>query len=151
MNESAEFAKKTLEDILSFFGQNLEVSVKLSEDVIELSVPSSSMNGFLIGQNGDNLRAMQHLLISILKNAEMELTRVNLDIAEYKKQRADRLAEQVMQWAESVKSSDNPMELHPMNAADRRTVHKTIGEAEGLVSSSAGEGRDRHVVISPAS
>ena len=78
MNESAEFAKKTLEDILSFFGQNLEVSVKLSEDVIELSVPSSSMNGFLIPQNADNLRAMQHLLISILKNAEMELTRVNL-------------------------------------------------------------------------
>jgi spoIIIJ-associated protein len=151
MNESAEFAKKTLEDILSFFGQNLEVSVNVSDDVIELSVPSSSMNGFLIGQNGDNLRAMQHLLISILKNAEMELTRVNLDIAEYKKQRADRLAEQVMQWAESVKSSGNPMELHPMNAADRRTVHKTIREAEGLVSSSAGEGRDRHVVISPAS
>ncbi len=151
MNDSAEFAKKTLEDILSFFGQNVEVTANVSEDVIELNVPSSSMNGFLIGQNADNLRAMQHLLISILKNTEQELTRVNLDIADYKKQRADRLAEQVVQWAEAVKKSNEPMELHPMNAADRRTVHKTIGEIDGLISSSAGEGRDRHVVISPTS
>lgn len=151
MNDSAAFAKQQLEDLLSFFGLNVAVEVEVDEDVIELSVPTSSMNGFLIGQNGDNLRAMQHLLISMLKNAEKELTRVNLDVADYKKQRADRLSEQVKQWIATVKESGQPMELLSMNAADRRTVHKTVGEAEGVTSESAGEGRDRHVVISPTS
>ena len=149
MNSAADFAKKSLEDMLSFFGQNITVDAQISEDVIELNVPSTSINGFLIGQNGDNLRAMQHILISMLKNAEQELTRVNLDIAEYKKQRADRLAEQVVQWAEAVKKSGQPMELHAMNAADRRTVHRTITDTDGVSSESAGEGRDRHAVISP--
>lgn len=150
MSDSADFAKKQLEDMLSFFGLNVSVKANVSEDVIELEVPSSSMNGFLIGQNGDNLRAMQHLLISMLKTGEQELTRVNLDIADYKKQRAERLSEQVVQWAEAVKKTGQPMDLHSMNAADRRTVHKTISEIDGVSSESAGEGRDRHVVISPS-
>lgn len=148
--DAANFAKKQLEDMLSFFGLNVAVEVKVEDDVIELDVPSTSMNGFLIGQNGDNLRAIQHLLIAMLKSSEQELTRVNLDVADYKKQRTERLAEQVRQWADSVKKSDRPMDLHSMNAADRRTVHKTITGIEGVSSESAGEGRDRHVVISPS-
>lgn len=147
---SEEFAKKQLEDMLSFFGLNMKIDSAIDEDVIELNVPSSSMNGFLIGQNGDNLRAMQHLIASMLKSAEQDITRVNIDIADYKKQRADRLAEQVKQWADSVIKSGTSMELHAMNAADRRTVHKTISETAGVSSESSGEGRDRHVVITPS-
>lgn len=148
--DSADFAKKRLEDLLSFFGLNVAVEVELDEDVIELKVPSTNMNGFLIGQNGDNLRSIQHIIASILKNSDQELTRVNVDIADYKKQRAERLAEQAKQWAEAVIKSGQAMELHSMNAADRRVVHKAVGETSGATSESAGEGRDRHVVISPA-
>lgn len=147
--EAANFAKKQLEDLLSFFGLNVAVEAGVEDDVIELNVPSTSINGFLIGQNGDNLRSIQHLIASMLKNSNQELTRVNVDIADYKKQRAERLAEQVKQWASAVSESGQPMELHSMNAADRRTVHKTVSEVGGLSSESVGEGRDRHVVISP--
>ena len=147
--EAAQFAKKQLEDLLSFFGLNVAVEVAVEDDVIELNVPSTSINGFLIGQNGDNLRSIQHLIASMLKNSNQELIRVNIDIADYKKQRAERLAEQVRQWADTVSKSGQPMDLHSMNAADRRTVHKTISSIEGLTSESVGEGRDRHVVISP--
>jgi spoIIIJ-associated protein len=35
-----------------------------------------------------------------------------------------------------------------MNPAERRVVHKVIGEYSELVTESEGEGRDRHVVLS---
>jgi predicted RNA-binding protein Jag len=38
------------------------------------------------------------------------------------------------------------MDLEPMNAADRRVIHKLAGEY-GVTSESAGEGRDRHIVL----
>jgi spoIIIJ-associated protein len=38
------------------------------------------------------------------------------------------------------------MELKPMNAADRRVIHKLAAES-GLTSESVGEGRDRHIVL----
>ena len=74
---------------------------------------------------------------------------MNVDVADYKKHRADRLAQQAREWAERVKKSGEAMELRPMNAADRRVVHQAASEY-GLDTESIGEGRDRRVVLTPA-
>lgn len=149
MEEAIQYAKKYLEDTLSFFGLNVEVHATADDDVIQLSVPSSHLNGFLIGQHGDTVRALQFIVSNALKNQDHDHTRVNVDVADYKKQRADRLAAQAAEWLKQVEASGEPMELKPMNAADRRIVHKLADEA-GLGTESVGEGRDRHVVLKPA-
>lgn len=146
MEESIQFAKKYLEDILSFFGLNIDVYATSEEDVIELSVPSTHMNGFLIGQHGDTMRSLQYMVATALKNNGYEYSRVNVDIAEYKKTRHEHLAEQAEQWIEKIKGTGKPMALRPMNAADRRIVHKVASE-HGIVTESEGFGRDRHVVL----
>ena len=146
MEEAISFAKKYLEDILSFFGLNVDVHATHEDDVIELNVPSTHMNGFLIGQNGDTVRALQYTVSNALKCKDFEYFRVNVDIADYKKARSDRLAEQVEKWAKDVKKSGADTELRPMNAADRRIVHKVAAD-HGLKTESVGEGRDRRVVI----
>lgn len=149
MEESILYAKKYLEDMLSFFGLNTDVYATNSDDeVIELHVPSTHLNGFLIGQHGDTLRAMQFMVSNALKNNDYEVTRVSIDIADYKKQRSDRLSDQAKAWMEKVKDSGKEMQLKPMNAADRRTIHKLAGEY-GLTTESEGEGRDRHIVLKP--
>lgn len=147
---SLQFAKKYLEDILSFFGLNTDVYTTTEDgEVIEMSVPSTHLNGFLIGQRGETLHALQFLVASALKNGDFELCRVNIDVADYKKQRADHLAKQVEEWIAEVKDSGKPKDLAPMNAADRRTVHRVATEF-GVTSESEGEGRDRHIVLKPA-
>lgn len=146
MEEAIVYAKKYLEDLLSFFGLNTDVHATSEDDVIELEVPSTHLNGFLIGQKGENMRSMQFLISSALKNQGFEYTRVNVDVAEYKKQRAQRLADKAEEWVKRVKETGEPMELAPMNAADRRTVHK-LAQEWGLTSESTGEGRDRRIVL----
>lgn len=149
IEESIQYAKKYLEDLLSFFGLNTEVYATAEDDVIELSVPSTHMNGFLIGQHGETMRALQYMVSMSLKSKDFEYTRVNVDIADYKKNRQERLAEVAQDWIQKVKESGEPMSLKPMNAADRRIVHKVAAEY-GLETSSEGEGRDRHIVLKPA-
>lgn len=146
--DAVAYAQKYVEDLLTFFGLNVEVGATRDEDVIELSVPSTHLNGFLIGSNGETLRAIQSLTMNALKNQNLELTRVNVDVADYKRHRNERLAAQVRQWVEQVRSSKENMPLRPMNAAERRVVHHTVSEYGGVASASEGEGRDRHVVIS---
>lgn len=149
MEESIQFAKKYLEDLLSFFGLNTDIYATNSEDeVIELHVPSTHLNGFLIGQRGETMHALQFLVSSALKSNGYEITRVNVDVAEYKQQRAERLSEKALAWIERVKESGEPMDLHPMNAADRRVVHRLAGE-HGIETESVGEGRERHIVLKP--
>lgn len=149
--QSISFAKKYLEDLLSFFGLNTDVTVRCEDEVIELSIPSTHLNGFLIGQRGDTLRSLQYLLSMALKNNAAELTRVNIDVANYKRHRAERLAEQVREWCVQVMNSGSPMPLKPMSPADRRVAHHVVGEFGQLESHSEGESRERHLVITKKS
>lgn len=150
MEDSIHYAKKYLEDLLSFFGLNVEVQASNSDDeVIELQIPSTQLNGFLIGQRGETMHALQFLVGSALKSQDYEISRVNVDVAEYKLQRAERLREKALTWINAIKESGEPMHLSPMNAADRRVIHKLAGE-HGITTHSEGEGRDRHIVLTVA-
>ncbi len=144
---SIQFAKKYVEDVLSFFGLNTDVYAT-SEDgtVIELSVPSTHLNGFLIGQRGDTLRSIQYLISSALQNQCYEIVRVSVDVADYKRHHADRISQTAESWIEKVKQTGEPFEVKSMNAADRRTIHRLAAE-HGLTSDSEGDGRDRHIVL----
>lgn len=145
---SISYAKKYLEDTLSFFGLNMDVKASADEDVIELKVPSSHLNGFLIGHNGDTLRSLQFLVSTTLRNHDAELHRINIDIADYKAQRADRLVSKIKETLDNIQQTGEPSALEPMNAADRRVVHQAVSEYPDLQTQSEGEGRDRHIVIS---
>jgi len=149
LDEAITWGKKYLEDLLSFFGLNTEVHGTSDDEVIQLNVPSTHLNGFLIGQHGDNMRSFQYLTSTALKNNGFTHNRVNVDIAGYKKQRAERLSERAEEWVNKVKESGEPMDLKPMNAADRRVVHKLAGEY-GLITDSVGFGPERHIVLKPA-
>jgi spoIIIJ-associated protein len=153
MNDNIEeailYAKKYLEDLLSFFGLNIDVYATTEDkEVIELNVPSTHLNGFLIGQRGDTMRALQYTISTALKNQNYVHTRVNVDVADYKKHRADRLAVQAEEWFKEVRDSGKAKDLAPMNAADRRVVHKAASDF-GLETESVGEGRERHIVLKP--
>jgi spoIIIJ-associated protein len=149
MEEAILYAKKYIEDLLSFFGLNTDVyATTEDEEVIELDIPSTHLNGFLIGQRGDTLRAVQYTISTALKNQNFSHTRVNVDVAGYKKQHAERIAKQAEEWFDEVKKTGEPKDLAPMSPADRRTVHKAA-EDYGLTTESVGEGRDRHIVIKP--
>lgn len=147
-DESVRFATKYLEDLLSFFGINVAVDSTIDDEVIQLSVPSTSMNSLLIGRNADNLRALQYIVSQALAAKEAEVTRVNVDVADYKRQRADRIAEKAEGWINKVRETGQPMRLD-LSPADRRVVHKLAEDYSGVTTHSEGEGRERQLVIEP--
>ena len=139
IEEAILFAKKYLEDLLSFFGLNTDVYATTEDhEVIELNVPSTHLNGFLIGQRGDTMRAMQYLISTALKNQNFAYSRVNVDVADYKKNRAQRLLARAEEWFKEVRDSGSPKELAPMNAAERRVIHQAATDY-GLETESIGE------------
>lgn len=146
--ESIDYARKYVEDLLSFFGLNTDVRAGADEEVIEISIPSTHLNAFLIGQRGDTLRQFQYLVSTTLRNKDAELYRVNLDIADYKRQRNDRLRDQAEEWVKKVRDSGETMSLRPMSAAERRVVHQAVSDYSDVETHSEGEGRERHIVLS---
>jgi len=148
--ESIAFAKQYLEDIISFFGVNVTVTTEYNDDVIELSVPSTELNSILIGRNAETLRSIQYMVSTVLRNKEATISRINVDIADYKKQRAERVAKQAQEWIEEVRRTGSSHVAH-LNAADRRIVHGVASEYSDIRTFSEGEGRERTITIAQVS
>ena len=148
--QSVEFARKFLQDIISFFGENIEVTATVEEDMLELYVESSDSNSILIGRNAETLKSLQYIVSTALRNKGAELVRVNVDIADYKKQREEQIAEKARGWIEEVRATGDSY-IARINAADRRVVHQVAQEYSDIRTYSEGEGRDRHIVIAQAS
>ena len=148
--ESIKFTEKYLADLLSFFGINADVVTEYNDDVIEVSVSSTGDNSLLIGRNAETLRSIQYLLSTTLRNRDAAVTRVNVDIADYKKQRADKVAKQAREWIEEVLRTGDSY-VADLNAADRRIVHRVADEYPNVKTFSEGEGRERRIIIAQQS
>lgn len=148
--ESIDYAKKYLQDIISFFGVNATVEADCHEDVIELNVSSTDLNSILIGRNAETLRSLQYIISTTLRNKNAEVTRVNVDIGDYKKQRAEKVATQAREWIENVRKTGDTF-VGDLNAADRRIVHHVASEYEDIHTHSEGEGRERRIIIAQKS
>lgn len=149
MEEAGFFAKQYLEDLLSFFGLRADVSLNFDEENIYLDVPSTHLNGFLIGARSETLKALHGLTAAAMQQQSDQYYRLHLDIANYKKQREERLNRQVQVWIKEVKAKKADKKLEPMNPAERRIVHQ-LANKEGLTTQSVGEGDQRYVVLKSA-
>ena len=148
--QTIKFAKQYLEDLLTFFDLNLDVDVKIEDDIVVVAVPHSDRSSNLIGRNAETLRSIQYLLSATLNNAGAPVSRVNLDIADYKKQHAEKIIEKARGWIEEVRRTGESKIVN-LNAADRWTVHHLASEYSDIETHSEGEGRDRQLIISQKS
>ena len=108
--------------------------------------------GRLIGFKGENLTALQLIINQMMsrQGGESEsFKRVILDVSGWRQNKEAELTEKAKEWAQSVKESGNEMELEPMPSWQRRIIHMSVQDIEGVESESIGEGRDRHLVIRP--
>ena len=150
MAGTLEFAKVRLEELVSFFGINVSVEADVTDDGIQLNIGSTPSSPRLIGHRGETLRAIEYLLNQMVKAHDGDSPRVMVDVAGYKEARRHSLEELARETAERVKASGEEEELKPMNPADRRVVHMTLREIEGVESESRGDGFDRRIVVVPA-
>ena len=149
-----EIVQELTRRILSLLGADVQ-SVTIENESGQLTVRASVAEaGFLIGKEGENLKALQHILaIMVSKKSDLAVrpNDFNLDINNYRKEREDYLAAVAKNSAAEAISTKRSIELPPMSAYDRRIVHLTIEGIEGVKSESLGEGETRRIIIKPVS
>jgi spoIIIJ-associated protein len=128
----------------------LEASVDVTEDADEIRATVNGDDlGLLIGKHGATIDAVQHLAARTAFRGEEERKRVTVDAAGYRERReaslhraADRAVEDALQFKRSV-------ELEPMSAAERRTVHEYLRDRTEIQTHSEGDEPERRLVVSP--
>lgn len=147
----ADIITEFLEGLLVAMGAEGTVTrTDVDEETVELSVDGSDL-GLLIGPKGQTLTAVHELSRTVLQRQATgrHVGRVRIDIGGYRQRRAEALARFVRQQAEAVLEAGASRALEPMNSADRKVVHDTINEIDGVTTISEGADPHRRVVIVP--
>ena len=104
----------------------------------------------LIGEHGQTLAEIQHLLKAILKRKINEHFFLDLDINDYKKKKNDYLKEMARNLADEVALTKKEKWLSPMPPYERRIIHMELAGRSDVSTESLGEEPDRKIVIRPS-
>jgi spoIIIJ-associated protein len=144
---------KKIENLIKDFFQKMECPVELEAflegNVFCVNIKSDEAR-LLIGQGGQTLADLQHLLTKIVKNNFEEEIFLSLDVENYKKRKIDYLKEMAQAIAEEVAFTKEEKLLSPLSAFDRRIVHMELAGRADVKTESIGEGLERRIAIRPA-
>jgi spoIIIJ-associated protein len=126
-------------------------AVSIDDDTSEVRVEGRDL-GILVGPKGNTLAAIQELSRTVIhrKVSGTAAGRVRLDVGGYRQRLREALERFTREIAEEVRSSGVQKALEPMGSADRKVVHDTVNELDGVSTISEGDEPRRRVVILPA-
>ncbi len=150
VEEQIDLASSFVRGVIERFGYEATTAAHADDEHIFVDVDGEDL-GLLIGPRGTTLDALQELARTVVhRHGEDQVLRVVVDVAGFRKRRAEALATFARRRAEEVVASGVAEALEPMGAADRKIVHDTIAEFAELGTTSEGFEPRRYVVIRPA-
>lgn len=152
VEEQAAIMRSFLEGLVEAFDLDATfVEERVDEDTIELRVEGNDL-GLLIGPKGNTLQSVQELARTVVQRraSGTHHGRVRIDIGGYRQRRKEALERFATQVASDVRASGVPKALEPMHPADRKVVHDTVNDLDGVETTSEGEEPRRRVVIVPS-
>ncbi len=148
--------QEKIKEIVSEFllKTTLEASVKnsrLENDIfkINLETGSSGSPQLLIGEQGQTLAEIQHILGLLLRRKIVEPFFLDIDINSYKEKKQAYLEDSARTIADEVALAKQEKELAAMPARERRIIHMFLANRSDVVTESRGEGPERRVVVMP--
>ncbi len=141
-------AKDYVMTILNNLGiDEAEISVEADEEEVRFSISCGDDYGSVIGRRGETLDAIQYLTRLVINRGSEEYKRVSINVGNYREKRENTLRALARKNAAKVRKYGRNVVLDPMNPYERRIIHTTVQEIEGVTSHSVGSDGDRKVVI----
>jgi spoIIIJ-associated protein len=149
VERQAEVATGFTAGLVEAFGAQAQVSNVIDDGTITVNIDGSDL-GLLVGPRGATLNAVEELVKAVVqRETGGHGARIHVDVAGYRAKRREALADFTRKLAQQAIDTGEDQVLEPMQAPDRKVVHDTVGEIDGVETSSEGEDPRRYVVIRP--
>ncbi len=150
-DEAAEASRIFLEDMMHKMGYagDVEVIPPVEEDenyVLDIIPEDFKMNSRFIGKKGDTLSSIGYLVNVFLRNRFQGDMMIEVDCGDYIYEKQEDLKSFARMGAERA-LNEGEYKFRPMNAYDRRIVHREINKIEGVTTHSEGEEPRRRIVV----
>lgn len=116
--------------------------------IVFASISAPEDAKFLIGKNGQNLQALEHVVRSLLLKQDQGLA-LFVDVNDYKKSRANHVATLAKEAVLRVRNTQKAEALTPMSPYERRIVHMELASISDVTTESIGQEPQRRIVVKP--
>ncbi|MBQ7838636.1 MAG: protein jag [Clostridia bacterium] len=141
-------AKDYVLTILKSLGiEEAEIEVEADDEDVKINISCGDDYGSVIGRRGETLDAIQYLTRLVINRGSEDYKRVSINVGNYREKRENTLRSLARKNAAKVRKYGRNVVLEPMNPYERRIIHTTVQEIEGVTSHSVGSDGDRKVVI----
>jgi spoIIIJ-associated protein len=147
--EPAERVRAVVGRVIEALGLDASVNVVENDEEIRATVEGPDEMGRLIGRHGQTIDALQHLAWRAAFHDSQDRKAVVVDAAGYRQRREEALQRQADRAASEALRYGRPVELEPMSASERKTVHNYLGERTDVETHSEGDEPERRLVVSP--
>ena len=150
LEPQSEIVEAFVAGLLDEMGLDARVVSTIEDD--RLSVEAQGLNlGLAIGHRGETVRAITEIARTIVqRRSEGDAVGfLSVDVGGYRERRRTFLEEFARNQADAVLDDGRARALEPMGSADRKVIHDTVSEIDGVETESEGSDRDRRVVIRP--
>jgi spoIIIJ-associated protein len=147
--EPSERVREVVGRVIEALGLDASVEVVETAEEIRATVDGPDEMGRLIGRHGQTIDALQHLAWRAAFHDRDERKSVIVDAAGYRQRREEALQRQADRAASEALRFGRPVELEPMNASERKTVHNYLAERTDVETHSEGDEPERRLVVSP--
>lgn len=141
-----EILKNRIRELLATMGFSADVFERAEEGRTVFNIKTHDAQ-LLIGKQGANLEALQHIIRLLLKKDLDEGFMFAVDIDDYKDKRTIYLKELARKAAHQVRQTKRSVGLPPMPAYERKVVHDYLSLFSDIQSESMGEDPGRRIVI----
>lgn len=147
-----EYQEKIREEVNGFFDTATfkadDIDISFRENVFMVCLKMNDPK-ILIGEKGQTLSEIQHLLRLLLRKKMGDDIFIEIDINDYKEKKKRALQDMVKDVADEVVFYKKEKVLPRMNPYERRIVHMALKERNDVQTESIGEGFSRKVVVKP--
>ncbi len=147
-SETIDLCQDVLQRIIDTITTDAKVKVIRESDQVLFDVKGGNA-AVLIGKRGQTLEAIHYLIEKIANKNNDERIRVQVDVEGYLKTRQNNLERLASRLADKAVRTGKPMTIGQMNAHDRRIVHLSLKDTQGVRTQSLGNGAYRKLMIIP--
>jgi spoIIIJ-associated protein len=148
-SEPAALVREMIGRITMALGISCRVEITETDDAIIATCFGPDL-GLLIGRHGQTIDAIQYLCNAVLARQGAGISAV-VDAAGYRARREATLGSLASSAAEQALRTGERVELEPMTAVERKIVHVSLQDFEGVETTSEGTEPNRFVVVLPSS
>ncbi|MEQ9763484.1 RNA-binding cell elongation regulator Jag/EloR [Streptococcus sp. ZJ151] len=146
LEEAAMQVTAYVQKIIDEMDVEASIDTQTSRRRISLQIETTEP-GRVIGYHGKVLKSLQLLAQNYLHDRYSRHYSVSINVHDYVEHRTETLIDFAHKIANRVLESGESFDMDPMSNSERKTVHKTISQIEGVSSYSEGDDPNRYVVV----